>query len=76
MEANNKDEFKNRFSCSLCNDKMFSSKGNLTKHYKHLHGATNEEFQCPICDGYFSTFDTLTRHVNTKHKGLRGTCSV
>uniref|UniRef100_A0A1B6EEE5 C2H2-type domain-containing protein n=2 Tax=Clastoptera arizonana TaxID=38151 RepID=A0A1B6EEE5_9HEMI len=64
------------FHCNICFGK-FSTKANLTRHQNEKHALMDNEviISCPGCNESFTRFNSLIRHINSRHKGECGTCS-
>ena len=56
------------FSCNSCSKKFRSFK-NLQVHSKYSHG--EKTFVCDLCGEKFAYPNSLTRHMNRKHKKQR-----
>lgn len=59
--------FSTAFKCTLCSDRAYAQKGDLTKHYKQKH-VGNNIYSCSLCNEGFQYFAELKTHTFKHYK--------
>ena len=53
-------------SCKICGISI-SSESNLRQHEKYVHGSTEENVKCDVCEVQYKTKRQLKLHIASKH---------
>lgn len=74
--TNNRDNEspENKLECTLCSG-TFSKKANLNRHMSEQHLEVNQII-CPGCREYFTRYESLFRHIDTRHVSESGECPM
>lgn len=74
-DSNLKEKSECKFSCTECPSTQ-TTKGNLTWHFNERHALNDEDrITCPSCDESFTRYDSLSKHIDLKHKDEGGKCT-
>lgn len=72
-----KEKSQGGFSCTTCGE-TFSLKSSLTRHHREVYFNTDDTvvIVCPACGDTFTRNSNLFTHLDTKHGGESGMCSM
>merc|ERR1719462_336980 len=58
------------YPCSFC-DQTFTSKYNMQRHVKNVHGEKKSKHKCTLCEATFNQKSNIKRHMAVVHDGVK-----
>ena len=58
------------YPCASC-EQTFTSKYNMQRHVKNVHGEKKPKHKCTLCDATFNQKGNIKRHMAVVHDGVK-----